>query len=132
MPLSEQVSIMFEIVALMLLSQQPLQPLLEGEASYYTVSSSSSVTASGETLRDDLYTCAMRMGEFGERLLVVAENGNSVVVKLNDRGPFVSDRVIDLSEAAMRKLDPDAGLVDVKIYRLGTRKSPVPERRAGP
>ncbi|MBI2423042.1 MAG: hypothetical protein HYV27_09460 [Candidatus Hydrogenedentes bacterium] len=116
---------MFEIVALMLLSQQPLQPLLEGEASYYTVQSSSAVTASGEALRDDSLSCAMRLGEFGEKFLVVTQDGKSVVVTLNDRGPFVDDRVIDLSEAAMRKLDPSKGLLQVKVYRLGSKKGPL-------
>lgn len=115
---------MFELIALMLLSQQPMEPFSQGMASYYTVASSSSLTASGETMRDDLLTCAMLDGEFGEHYLVVAENGNSVIVKLNDRGPYVDDRKIDLSKAAMRKLDPTAGLLKVKIYRLGTDPPP--------
>lgn len=115
---------MFELIALMLLSQQPMEPFAEGVASYYTVASSSSLTASGEEMRDDLFTCAMLYGEFGDHFLVVAENGNSVVVKLNDRGPYVSDRKIDLSRAAMRKLHPNAGLVKVKIYRLGADPPP--------
>lgn len=110
---------MFEVVALVLLSQQPLQPVAEGPASYYTVSSSSRVTASGEPLRDGELTCAMRTGEFGTYFLVVAENGRSVVVRLNDRGPYVKPRVIDLSEAAIRRLHPSDGIVRVKVYRLG-------------
>ncbi len=110
---------MFELVALMLLSQQPLQPVVEGVASYYTVKETSTITASGETFRDDAYTCAMRIGEFGKYFLVVAENGNSVICKLNDRGPFVKNRVIDLSRAAMRKLDAKAGTLRVKVYPLG-------------
>jgi rare lipoprotein A len=93
--------------------------MAEGIASYYTVESSSRMTASGELLRDDALTCAMRTGEFGEYYLVVAENGKSVVVRLNDRGPFKRERVVDLSEAAMRELDLRAGLVPVRVYRLG-------------
>jgi rare lipoprotein A len=110
---------MFEIVALVLLSQQPLMPVAEGVASYYTVASSSDLTASGEAFRDDQYTCAMLEGEFGTYYLVVAENGNSVVVRLNDRGPYVDERIIDLSKAAIRRLHPTSGLVRVKIYPLG-------------
>lgn len=110
---------MFQIVALILLSQQPLQPVAEGWASYYTVQSSSHLTASGERMRDDQLTCAMQDGEFGGYYLVVAENGKSVVCKLNDRGPYVKGRVIDLSKAAMRSLDTKAGLLKVKVYRLG-------------
>lgn len=110
---------MFEVVALVLLSQQPLMPVAEGVASYYTVASSSHVTASGERFRDDEYTCAMMDGEFGMCYLVVAENGRSVVVRLNDRGPYVGKRVIDLSRAAIRKLHPSSGLLHVTIYPLG-------------
>lgn len=111
---------MFELIAIMLLSQQPLQPALEGYASYYTVNSSSGYTASGERFRDDLFTCAMNIGEFGEQYLVVADNGRSVVCKLNDRGPFCKDRVIDLSKAAMRELGlVGAGVGYVRIYPMG-------------
>lgn len=111
---------MFQVIALMLLSQQPIQPIAEGLASYYTVSSSSPLTASGETLRDNGFTCAMTSGEFGAYYLVVAENGKSVVCRLNDRGPYVKNRVIDLSRAAMRKLDARAGTIKVQVYELGT------------
>jgi rare lipoprotein A len=115
---------MFEIVALMLLSQQPLPPVAEGIASYYTVASTSSVTASGERMRDDAFTCALNFGEFGDYFLIVAENGNSVVCRLNDRGPFHKKRVIDLSEAAMRKVSPKKDLAKVKIYHLGSDPPP--------
>jgi rare lipoprotein A len=110
---------MLEVIALVLLSQQPVTPVMEGTASFYTVASSSVVTASGELLRDDRFTCAMRQGEFGAYYLVVTENGDAVIVKLNDRGPFSDDRIIDLSRAAMRKLHASAGLLQVKIYSLG-------------
>lgn len=116
---------MFEIVALMLLSHQPLQPVMEGDASFYTSGRQLQVTASGERLKDDQFTCAMRDGVFGEYYRVVAENGKSVVCKLNDRGPYVRGRVIDLSKAAMRALEVRDGIVPVKIYRLGVNP-PIP------
>ena len=78
---------MLQIAALLILSQQPLEPVMQGVASYYTVASSSAVTASGERFSDAEYTCAMLTGEFGDHFMVVADNGNSVVVKLNDRKP---------------------------------------------
>ncbi|HPK00410.1 MAG TPA: septal ring lytic transglycosylase RlpA family protein, partial [Candidatus Hydrogenedentes bacterium] len=115
----KETSGMFELVALMLLSQQPPEPFVEGMASYYTVASSSGVTASGERMRDTELTCAMREGEFGHYYLVVAANGRSVVVRLNDRGPYARRRVIDLSKAAMRELHPSQGLMWVKVYDLG-------------
>lgn len=112
---------MFELVALVLLSQQPLQPAVEGMASYYTVQETSTVTASGERFRDDAFTCAMNQGDFGKYYLVVAENGESVVCRLNDRGPHVKNRVIDLSRAAMRRLHPTAGTIRVKVFPLGDK-----------
>jgi rare lipoprotein A len=46
-------------------------------------------------------------------------NGKSVVVRINDRGPYGRGRVIDLSEAAAEKLDMiEAGVVPVKLERL--------------
>lgn len=115
---------MFQVIALVLLSQQPLHPVVEGFASYYTTTSSGTITASGESLRDDRFTCAMPDGVFGDYYLIVAENGKSVVCRLNDRGPYVKGRVIDLSKAAMRQLDHRKGLLRVKVYRLGSQAPP--------
>lgn len=115
---------MFELVALLLITQQPMQPVMQGPASYYTVASSSAMTASGERFRDDAYTCAMLDGEFGDYFLVVAESGRSVVVRLNDRGPYHRDRVIDLSKAAMRRLGGvGQGVIDVTIYPLSPEEA---------
>lgn len=114
---------MLEVMVLMLVSQQPLQPVATGQASYSTVESNGLQTASGETFRDDAFTCAMRKGEFGTHYLVVADNGNSVVCRLNDRGPYIKGRVIDLSEAAIRQLHPTAGTLNVKVYPLGRKGS---------
>jgi len=115
---------MFEVMALVLLTQQPLQPVAEGWASYYTTRENSMITASGELMDDGAFTCAMRKGSFGDYFLVVAENGRSVVCRLNDRGPHVKGRVVDLSRAAMRALSPHRDLVRVKIYRLGSAPPP--------
>lgn len=109
---------MLQLVALALLTQQALHPVAEGEASYYTVVSASSTTASGEAMNDELLTCALRKGEFGDCYLVVADNGKSVLCKLNDRGPYTKGRVIDLSHAAMRQLHPTAGTINVQVFRL--------------
>lgn len=118
---------MIELIALVLFSQQPIPAMIEGKASYYTVASSSALTASGEHFRDDELTCAMNTGEFGDRVLFVADNGRSVVCRINDRGPFVKNRVADLSRAAMRQLDPGLrrGVIHVRVYPLGPG-SPVP------
>jgi len=116
---------MFEVMALVLLTQQPLQPVVEGWASYYTTRENSPITASGEPMIDSAFTCAMRKGNFGDYFLVVADNGRSVVCRLNDRGPHVKGRVVDLSRAAMRALSSHRDLVRVKVYRLGSSPPPV-------
>ncbi len=111
---------MIGLVALVFFSQQFIEPMAEGTASFYTVASSSALTASGETMRDDALTCAMRDGEFGAYVLFVAQNGRSVICRINDRGPYVKGRVIDLSQAAMSRLiDLELGLLEVKVYKLG-------------
>ncbi len=124
---------MMTIVAVVLLSQQPVLPTLEGIASFYTIESSSTLTASGEYYDDELLTCAMRYGEFGEYYRITANN-KSVVVRLNDRGPYIDGHIIDLSRGAMRRLDPSlrAGLVNVRIERIDPvlRRS-IPSHRLG-
>lgn len=60
-------------------------------------------TASGEAFHPDGLTAAHRTLPFGTRLLVSA-NGRSVVVRVNDRGPFVRNRSLDVSRGAARAL----------------------------
>ena len=109
---------MLGLVAILLVSQFPLDHVAHGVASYYTVASSGSVTASGDRLDNKLYTCAMRKTDLGSYVLVVADNGKSVVCRVNDRGPYAAGRVIDLSEAAMRRLHGSAGLLRVNVYKV--------------
>ena len=67
-------------------------------------------TASGEAFTPDALTAAHRTLPFGTRVKVVhSRNGRSVVVRINDRGPFVRGRVLDLSRGAARAL----GIVSV-------------------
>ncbi len=120
------------LAALMFFTQNPPELVAEGVASYYTVASSSSLTASGEPMRDDLLTCAMLQGEFGEYYLVVSETGGAVICRLNDRGPYIKGRIIDLSEASMRQLAGNDGLVQVKVYLLGSWETLVKLRQNVP
>jgi rare lipoprotein A len=72
-------------------------------------------TASGELMDANKMTAAHRTLPFGTRVTVVNRgNGRSVVVRINDRGPFVHGRVIDLSPAAGRALNID-GLASVSL-----------------
>jgi rare lipoprotein A len=72
-------------------------------------------TASGETMNPGAMTAAHRTLPFGTEVTVFNHsNGRSAVVRINDRGPFVRGRVIDLSPAAARALGVD-GLAKVSL-----------------
>jgi rare lipoprotein A len=73
-----------------------------GVASFYG-NESGSQTASGQRFNQNAMTCAHRSLPFGTKLRV-SHGGKSVVVTVNDRGPFVHGRVLDLSTAAARAL----------------------------
>ncbi len=96
-------------------------PLGSGEASYYGPGLEGRPTASGETFDPTELTAAHRTLPFGTRLRVTnTENGRSVIVRVNDRGPYAKDRLIDLSEAAAGRIGMlDDGAVHVEIERMG-------------
>jgi rare lipoprotein A len=76
-----------------------------GEASYYAAKFEGRTTASGERYRGAALTAAHRTLPFGTEVRVTnLVNGRSVVVRINDRGPFHRRRVIDLSRAAAERL----------------------------
>jgi rare lipoprotein A len=76
-------------------------------------------TANGEAFNPNGMTAAHRSLPFGTRLRVVNEKtGRSVVVRINDRGPFVGGRIIDLSRGAARQLGM-GGVAVVSLQRLG-------------
>jgi rare lipoprotein A len=82
-----------------------------GIASVY----SDGMTASGERMNPGAMTAAHRSLPFGTRVTVINRgNGRSVVVRINDRGPFVRGRVIDLSPAAARAIGV-SGLAPVSL-----------------
>ena len=83
-----------------------------GGASWYALHSQ---TASGEKMDPTDLTAAHRSLPFGTKLKVTNQkNGKTVVVRINDRGPFVKGRVIDLSKAAARTL----GFVDSGVTKI--------------
>jgi rare lipoprotein A len=80
----------------------------EGEASYYGPGFDGKKTASGEIFNQNDMTCAHKKLPFGTILEVVRKDtGAKVRVRVNDRGPFVKDRILDLSVAAGKKLGLD-------------------------
>lgn len=78
--------------------------------------SRSKITANGERFNPNAMTAAHKTLPFGTRLKVTYK-GRSVVVRINDRGPFVRDRSLDLSRAAARKIGC-SGVCNVRVQRL--------------
>ena len=74
-------------------------------------------TASGERMSPGAMTAAHKTLPFGTRVRVTAANGRSVVVRINDRGPFIRGRCIDLSTGAFRAMAP-GGTARVTVDRL--------------
>ena len=88
-----------------------------GIASYYARKFHHRTTASGEPLNNNAMTAAHRSLPFGTEVIVRnLSNGKSVTVRINDRGPFVKGRVIDLTRAAFAKIASlNQGLAKVEI-----------------
>ncbi|HET7180094.1 MAG TPA: septal ring lytic transglycosylase RlpA family protein [Chryseosolibacter sp.] len=88
-----------------------------GKASFYADKFDGTPTASGEKYRHNKLTAAHKTLPFGTRVRVTnLANNESVEVVVNDRGPYVEDRIIDLSRAAAEKLGfVNQGLADVKL-----------------
>jgi rare lipoprotein A len=89
------------------------EDLGSGVASWYGARFAGRKTASGEAFDPDEMTAAHRTLPFGSRVRV-SRGGKSVIVRINDRGPFHGNRVIDLSEAAADEL----GLVSAGSGRV--------------
>ncbi len=101
-------------------AQTAAAPFELGMASFFAAEMAGRRTANGETCDPATLTAAHRTLPFGTRLRVTnPANGKSVVVRINDRGPFARGRVIDLSKAAAAEI----GLVQrghgrVELHRL--------------
>jgi peptidoglycan lytic transglycosylase len=93
-------------LALIIAAVPPAFTLEEGLASWYGGKFQGRVTSSGEVFDTNLLTAAHKTLPFGTVVKVTnLENGRSAVVKINDRGPFVEGRIIDLSRAAAEQID---------------------------
>ena len=88
-----------------------------GKASYYAMKFQSRKTASGELYDKTKMTAAHKKLPFGTIVKVTnKKNSKSVIVKINDRGPFVKGRIVDLSGSAFSSIaNLDAGVIEVKI-----------------
>lgn len=91
-----------------------------GMASYYANKFEGRKTASGEIYKHSKRTAAHRSLPFGTKLKVTnIENGKSVIVRVNDRGPFVKGRIIDLSKSAASEIDLiKIGVAKVRVEQV--------------
>lgn len=94
---------------------------LEGMASWYGPGFHGRKTANGERFDSQALTAAHRSLPFGTRVRVTnLNNGRSVTVRINDRGPFVGNRIIDLSAGAARSIGMiQSGVARVRLDILG-------------
>ena len=92
-----------------------------GVASWYGKKFHGHLTSNGETYDMYAMTAAHKTLPLGVEVRVVNQgNGKSIIVRINDRGPFVSGRIIDLSYSAAKKLDiVEQGTAPVEIVALG-------------
>jgi rare lipoprotein A len=99
----------------------PANATQHGKASWYAMTS---ITASGERASPNTMTAAHRTLDFGTQIRVTnIRNGRSVILCVNDRGPFIEGRIVDVTKVAARKLGfENAGLTNVRIDVTG-RKS---------
>ncbi|ABB24861.1 septal ring lytic transglycosylase RlpA family protein [Pelodictyon luteolum] len=99
----------------------------EGLASYYADRFHGRMTANGERFNMDALTAAHRTLPFGTWVRVTnMENGKEVMVRINDRGPYVNGRIIDLSRGAARELGlikPGTGEVKLEAFESNPEAS---------
>lgn len=105
---------LFLLVGLNTLAQSNLQT---GEASFYADKFQGRLTASGEIFSQAKMTAAHRTLPFGTKVRVTnLNNYKSIVVRINDRGPFVKGRIIDLTKTAAKRLGfLSLGVTQVKL-----------------
>ena len=104
---------------------QPLPPSSSGYASWYGPGFAGKLTANGEVFDPSQLTAAHKTLPFGTQVRVTnLNNGRSVVVRINDRGPFVGGRVIDLSRRAAEMIDMiGSGTAPVRLELLNVSGS---------
>lgn len=97
--------------------EKPVPYTQTGEASYYAGVLEGNITANGEIYAGDSLTAAHRTLPFGTLVKVTnLNNHKKVMVKINDRGPFLPGRIIDLSRKAAKKLGMlKKGVTEVKL-----------------
>lgn len=115
--------IRFLIISILVFSFQPLLSrdddketfIKKGMATYYANKFVGRKTTSGAVYKHDKFTAAHKTLPFGTKVTVCnLKNGKSVVVKINDRGPFGKGMMIDLSQSAAREI----GILGLGVARV--------------
>ena len=111
---------LFFLAVLVMTLQVSAADLEKGIASYYADSLHGNLTASGEKYDKTAMTAAHRTLPFGTRVKVTnLDTGATAVLRINDRGPHVKGRIIDVSGAAAKELDLlDSGTAEVTVEIL--------------
>ena len=106
-------------------ASKPGGPESSGVASYYGGQHHGKKTANGEIFNMNKLTAAHRSLPFGTQVKVTnLSNQRSVVVRINDRGPYYQGRIIDLSLAAAERLEMvKSGIAKVKVEVLNAKQS---------
>ncbi len=105
---------------------------MQGVASWYGEEFAGRTTANGEIFDPSLMTAAHRTLPFGTVLDITnPKTAQTVRVRVNDRGPYIGNRVIDLSYAAAQQIglvEPGVGPVEIKVVKIGSgdREPPAP------
>jgi rare lipoprotein A len=96
-----------------------------GKASYYGHPFIGRKTASGEIFSESMYTCAHKSLPFGTKLKITnLNNGKSIIVRVNDRGPFMKTRIVDLSIRGAKDLGLMAsGIANVSVEIVNSKFS---------
>lgn len=114
-------SLFFTAITIIYCSAQ--EEYFYGNVSYYGEEFANRKTSSGAMFDPNKYTCASRSLPFGTILEVMnTKNGKSVVVMVNDRGPFVEGRILDLSKRSAQDLDmikDGTTFARIKVVKLG-------------
>lgn len=114
---------LFAVLVMLVCQQGCSQSSETGKASFYNDKFEGKTTASGEVFSQSKLTAAHKTLPFQTKIKVTnLANKRSVIVTVNDRGPFVEGRILDLSKKAAIKLDfIDKGVAKVSLEVLGTK-----------
>jgi rare lipoprotein A len=107
----------------------PAKEYEEGIASWYGRPFHGRLTANGETYDMEAPTAAHKTLPFNSNIRVLnLDNGRSTNVRINDRGPFVKGRILDLSKRAAREIKMlGPGTARVRLHFLGSKSPPPPK-----